>query len=835
MTSSSLTHKSSKESPFNNNVDVQAITQKLMPVAPHRRRSSQNNGDGDISANVSTLNRVTTATTQSINDVENIFEVMPETELAMQILVSSIMSPNDMRSPELTWSATGSKVPAPVVAEMLEVLKDHFETEYDIKSKLQSMLEDALFITGSYPLMVIPENSLDDIINSRESISMEHITPFLDGNHVCKSMGILGPSDTTVPAGKRGSGLESFFNVANAIQINSKSPIDPLVTITDNFSAVRMPEIANRMRTKNIAQAIAGKIRISNESGAKDGLPGRELTLSEVATTFYERKSSRTRHTVDIRTTDQSSRVAVGHPMTLKLPSDSIIPVHVPSDPKDHLGYYILLDMYGNPISNSKDSSYYKELTNISDARKKSVSSNILEHVSSSMYASSCGEANREDLNELEDMYSRAMERDLLARLKNGLYGQNVEIANANEIYRIMFARKCADMQTQVLYVPAELMTYVAFDYNRSGVGRSLLDKSKMLSSIRAILLFSNTMAAVNNSINSRTMNIDLSPEDMEPEQTVDLILAEWAKKDSGGLPLASTNPTDIIDGIKRAATSVVVTGNPNWPDTKVTVENNQQNNVIVDNQLDERLRERHLMSLAVNPELVDSSATIDFAIEAINRNLLFNKRLSMYQMRTEFFLADHVTKYTLNSGKLMSELIKIVTKGISPEDGQAVKDAIAEDLIDEDVLAEFPKMTASEAIADVMERLTVELPNPDNTKLSNQLDQVETYGRALDAVLPAYFSEDVLSSKGAEDSRVNFQIVKGFFLQQFVTENNIMPEIQDLFKPNGDPQIVELLERNELVSGAVSKIVDGITKRAKDTDKSTDSNDSDDGDFGGY
>lgn len=828
MSKSSLTSDTKVRALFGNNVTAEAVVKKLT-----RDRNSINTHDNDDYLQVSpmSLSRIAQGTTQSMNDIENIFEVMPETELAMQILVSSIMSPNDMRAPELTWSATNAKVTPEKAAKMIKSLKTYFEGTYNIKGKLQDMLEQSLFITGSYPLMIVPENALDTIINSKTSISTEAIRTILDDNQVCKSMGILGRGATNKETTTRKAGIENFLDMSTMPEVSSTSPADKNVFVTDNYSSVRLPAAVAKLRRTKLGSVLGGVV-----GNTKLGIESSDISLSQISSMFYERKKDSQANTVAIPTVDTAVGAPVGHPMELRPPSDSIIPVHVPGNPEDHLGYYVLLDQFGNPISNARDSNYYKELESNRASISKTTSGNILSHMNQSMMPSS-SPVTAESVTEMQEVYSRAMEKDLLERLRNGVYGNNVEISNSNEIYRIMLSRTLANKNTQVLYVPAELMTYVAFDYNRMGIGRSLIDKSKMLSSIRAILLFSNTMAAIKNSTNSSRLNIDLDPEDMESDSTVEQIMTSHAQLEAGGLPLASTNPMDIIDGIRRAATQVVVTGNPNWPETKVSMESLRKDHVVVDSVLDEQIRDRLLMSWGVTPELVDSSATIDFAIEAVHRNLLFNKRLSMYQDKTEVFLSEHVVRYSLNSGTLMKELIETVIA--NSERGEDVAASTAEELglTNSDDDENTDDLTAMELVVDFLDNLHIDLPAPDNTKVANQLEQLELYDRALTAVLPSYISEDMLRETIGEgegsDVGAIMSVIKGYFLRRYVLENNILPEVHELFATDDtDPQLLSMIEKHEATSHGIGQIVKAITKSSISKVKTGDSESSDNAEY---
>ncbi len=63
----------------------------------------------------------------------------------------------------------------------------------------------------------------------------------------------------------------------------------------------------------------------------------------------------------------------------------------------------------------------------------------------------------RESLDYSARVYGDMIQRDRLARLRNGVYGSGVEIARREEVYRVMFARALAKQNSQLLFIPAEL------------------------------------------------------------------------------------------------------------------------------------------------------------------------------------------------------------------------------------------------------------------------------------------------------------------------------------------------------------------------------------------
>jgi hypothetical protein len=191
-------------------------------------------------------------------------------------------------------------------------------------------------------------------------------------------------------------------------------------------------------------------------------------------------------------------------PLELNIPVEAWVPVHAPSDPSVILGGFALCDQYGSPVHRGTVKDFYQQL-NQGMSPTSGAHSQMLGRMRSTLldYGYRAGNGTN-DVDAMLRMFTGIVEEDIKRRLKNGVSGDTATLSSNDEIYRIMFARACAQMQTQLIYIPKRFMTYFTFDVDEKGVGRSLLTLTKTMSSIRATVDMANFFATVRNSTNYR-------------------------------------------------------------------------------------------------------------------------------------------------------------------------------------------------------------------------------------------------------------------------------------------------------------------------------------------
>lgn len=779
-------------------------------------------------------------TASNIADSENMLNVLPDLSLGMQIVIANILSPNDMLSTELGFEFD-SDVVGDVSGSLIEVVKSHFVDVYKIEPQLNKMLEDILFRTGSYALAIIPENSIDHAINGHQRVSMEALTEdFVDGK--VRNLGILGNSVVTAPKdiqaaimkqAKPGSfyasitaGVSMESDAANVSGYVSDIP-ELCLSIQDNPNILKHPILHDKVAQDKMAD-IYSAFGLGMESDRESMWEDKNAEGVNVSSLYKPRTFKHTQ-TLVLKPRTMLDKDTVGHPLVLHLPSESVIPVHVPSNPEEHIGYFVALDQTGNPIKANTDSDYYRQLMGVdSNSTGSNMDSFMNERMGTAMAGGGGGEGRKLNYEDRVRIYMDIVKRDLNERLSNGVYTGSCVVSSPEEIYRIMFARACQQMYTQLVFIPLSMFTYMAFDYRENGVGRSLLESTRIIGNLRMVNLFANSRASIKNSINRELVSVTLSPKDKDPIKTLSQVKHMHAEAGYDEFPFRAS-PQDITRFIARAGTQYSVTGNSRIPETRVDVQQMQNNHAKVDTEFDELLKKWHLMGIGVTPEAVDMSMSPDFATSVISSNILQAKRALNQQQMLTFYISDFIRKYTYASSTLMGEMRAIVDKNRATDS----------------VLKTLPaKMKADAIISRFLQTVHVTLPTPNASQLDMQLEAYTKYEEALDRMLRNFMSDQLMGENElGEMSSALPQLIESFRaiqLRRYMRDNNILPELFDLLSRDakGKP-VLDVAEEQasfiEQITPSIVEYLKRVTANRKKAEALTkDLGLSDSGGFGG-
>jgi len=186
---------------------------------------------------------------QQAKDADNAFEVLPDLEMVAQIAISSILSSKDLITTTVNYDCVNIDVPFELRNSLITVAMKHFRDEYKLHSYLYDILYDVMFKTGSYPVAIIPESSVDALIKSgREGIAKESLHEKVA--KLLKPVGILGSTET--PTESSAIGLESLTKqslplttATSVIKFHPEGNTTDFgsLHLTDNMDTLKVPRL----------------------------------------------------------------------------------------------------------------------------------------------------------------------------------------------------------------------------------------------------------------------------------------------------------------------------------------------------------------------------------------------------------------------------------------------------------------------------------------------------------------------------------------------------------------------------------------------------------------
>lgn len=751
------------------------------------------------------------STYSKIQNNDDIVKMFPDIELCIQILVSSIISPNDMTSSKLSYKAPDLKLPPDIKMSIVDLIKTHIDKNYNIDNKLATILREALFTKGSYIEAIIPEASLDDVISQHNYTGNVSIEQFFR-DKLQPTYDFLGPS---TESGSVRISTEEYANFDFKVEKSTVGPnkkVDIVITqedlnieITDNPRVLTMYQHILKSKQKETLEKIYhGRISTEND------------TLDKY---FREASYYKQKDVVNVLIKDDASRESVGKPLVFKLPTESVIPVHVVNDPSKHLGYFVLLDQTGAPVNAAAQSEDYEKSTYDLD-KGQGEKMGLVSKAYEALYGMTKDDVK---LDNLEEMYSTLVENMIKKKLSQGLFGELVTIKENADIFRVMLYRALRNQQTKILFLPSELVAYYAFEYRDNGTGKSLMEKASILYSIRSILLFTRIMASIKNSTTVTEVQATLDEHDPDPDKRVDQIKSEVLKSRQALLPLGVIRPDDLADWTHKLGLRFKIQ-HPSFPNVDISTSDVNSSKVLPDDELERIIKEAIIMSYGLTPEIVESGYGSDFATTVVAKNMLTAKRVTRIQEQFTPLVSEHIRKIARNDMELINSIKELIDNNKKPINTFIKK--MKNDKSEEG----FNKLKQTEItdyITNVfINEIEVTLPEPQPYEANSVKNAFDDYKTMIEETADIIFSSDALPDEYAGQISGKIDTIKGIFksvlFRKWMLDNNYMTEIGDFLTKDeeGKPVFNILEDYSEFVNTVTEAFIPFLKTRLKDKNK---------------
>ena len=797
------------------------------------------NPDGASGMTVAGAQEISRSIMARMEDNQNTMQLFPDIELAEQIVISSILAPKDMGSSELIYKLTDNRFPAVLTNELLGVLKEHISKNYKLREQCSDILSDAMFKKGSHVKAILPESAVDELINSNSVVATENIFPsdiFADrtGSSLT-SMNLLGspvPKDTTERRNPKYV-LESIVNAGAGVSPSIynedesvRKALEGLVEVTDNYNLLKFQKLVDAISVSSVRKAVGTRLDKASMTFATESykfFEGKKaegkMTEEQMKQLLYRNSVSQYKPFLTIPSKDNLRRKSVGRPMVIDIPSEAAVPIHVPGSPEKHIGYMVPVDADGNFITlgSAFDNAAGMAGMMSSDKSNSSLGSLLTEKARKNLATQN----EQPTIENATEIYADIIEKDFLQRLANGKYGRELRIGRNMDIMRIMLIRALKAQFTRLVYVPAEYVTYFAFKYHDNGVGKSYLDDLANITSLRALVLFSKTMARVKSSIETTHVNVKLDPRDHDPAGTLEKAKHLIAKTRQQFFPHGLNRVVDLTDWISRAGIQITFEGHPKMPTTSFDFETKNMQHPPPDDGLEEDFRYQTYMHFGLSPDAVDTAAKSDFATVIEKSSIMFSKRVTVWSDAFSEDLTDYARKILNNDNELIDALLEVLKNHKSEIDSMMTDE-------EKEFYTTHPKEFSEFLIYQFSSSLKVDLPKPEFTSLQNMNTSFTDRANAYKAAIEYVIDESVLPSDlGGEASNYVATLQKVWLaglMRKWMAENNYVPEVMEIsqLSEEGKPAI-DLLELTESHSKNLMLAVATLLNKVKSARVATD------------
>lgn len=784
--------------------------------------------------------------------------VAPEIENAALILVSSILSPNDLQDSGLQFSLENEHISDTIKEDILNEITNYFNNDFDIGNKLSEWIKECLFGCGSQPVLVLPDFKFDELKSSAygTTASLEnYVVSIIDQSVYTNVAGMenLVPNKIDQLLFYAGENITSVKQLSAEDkkrfdkEITEPIKIDLLNLLSDEMSQL-FPRVKDKTDAKKIDQlrdtfvseltAAIEDTTINITTKMKDGDVFR-ITENPKILRFHNQFSMNKKYDLANRLhnfMDEDNRVYKAEPVVaitsetkgdgkrsktfptvMVLPPESVKPVCIPGNNKEHVGYFIVLDQFGhplvaeeNPLDQSSCGDGYgsaafdaffssrniRSLSSLTNGSKGLIVSKIFEHIL--------------------DKYLKSKVADI------GL--GDMDVSQLSSITQVMLRRLLYHKQTIMIFVPEPYITYYAFDYRPDGTGKSKLEDAAFILHLRTTYLVTKILAMQKNAIARQTVSFDLTDKTADPEQVVEQMRNTFVSSASTSF---TANPSEIIrTAADRSVRFMPTNGYPGIENFKVESDTDSSGRVEGgDDNLLDTLNTLWIDFLDVPHDALNKLGENEYARSIVANHLFFAKKILKYHGQLET-LDDKFVRSVIRYAKpLRSSIAKLLNKDGSNSDITPTTTGTDASKID---------------IDDIIDSICTSLPTPKIAPDKAQFAEIKEYMDNIDELVNRLISSEMVPGDD-QDIKNSVDVLKAMFKSKLTKQFTEIVGIDTIFDI---PTLDDTLPvQSELLSiYSIAKNLSQMFKSAataldvnKDTEEEFANTDSGGGDMGGF
>lgn len=651
-----------------------------------------------------------------------ILQLMPEVDKAIKLIVASCFAPNDLSPKEVSVTFEDKSLTEEDSGRLSTFATEFFQEKLNLKTAAPDWVYQFGYESGSTIFAVIPTQSFakiqDESFIGSESFIREVIEPLSKET-------IFGFGDTRNNASQIRvdvKGLESF---SSAIILNTLKDTEEDEA---KLKLIKKPE--SNPYTEKLISKIVGVESLSLtdnpailEANSKVKEKVDKRTDDILKKVFGQVPKQESIVSVDPNpVVDEKNKDGYGDPILVRLPPESVSIIHTPGNPSDHIGYLVLLDVNGTPISAvTNDESHMNKTTDYNSNQ-----GNIFAQVYNA-YGVNTGNRGVSNEETNSKIYNQIVTQHLKNRLDSAGYS-NIALGNSDAVMRCMFFRFMQAKQTRILFLPKQLVAYMTLEMDQNGYGVSQLDKIKFNLALKMTVQISKVLAALKAGMDKRSINVKFTENMMEdPEYFFQNVMREYAQKNTMAF---SIDPNVVQTQIIDKSISIKGTDIPgmeqfdltNEPDTRST-------GVDIGDDLLTYIDKAIQNGLDVPASAMNSLSEDEYARSIVTTNLFFAMSIGIKQdiiVKCISYLLRIYAKYS----QTFRDKLRDTLEGDKNKPNTKTIDDVSDTGFDLD---------------DLISKLTINLPKPNVAPSKAQFEALEAMISAFQTTINALYSDDAI------------------------------------------------------------------------------------------
>lgn len=740
----------------------------------------------------------------------NRFRILaPEIEQAALILVSSILSPNDLQTTKLKIHIRHDKLTEDTKEKISNMLESYFNDTFNIGEKLDKWYKECLFKSGSQPIFILPDIKFEELRNRPISATDNNFAANIgtEGmvNHTVSNLNteINKILNTTVYTDIHTDNYKISVEGLKQLQKNDNTKFrDEFIhPIMDDVRAIVEDDLTKAYPISDQMSSDSRKIMMDEREKAIANLSSslenttiniitkmndgdvfritenpeilrfhqnyslqRKYNLTKKFNQFWDKDlttfKSEPIAPISVEEATDGSKTKV-YPTTMILPPESVIPVCIPGDPTQHIGYFLVLDQFGHPLI-AKEEEFDNSMCGNGEGAK---AFNTVFGSAGQTGLFRLGDATR--VNVVSKIYEHILDKYLKAKL-DGIGIGDMDISQYNSIIQVMFRRLMFHKKTILVFIPETNIIYYAFDYREDGTGKSKLENMDFILHLRTTFFVAKIMAMMKDAVDHRNVTVTMDDKVANPEQLLqqikDLFIAQRSF-------IFNSNPADIVRTINDNSLSVSGEGIPGLPNFKVEHGQVSNSTQAPDDNLLDTLNTLFIDFLDVPHSALNQLSENEYSRSIVSNHLFFAKKIIQYQKKIEPINDKFVRVYTRYSKPLRNAIAKIINK-----------DGSETEVVSTTTNGDAAKL----GIDNIINSIHTELPTPKLAPDKAQYEEINTYLQSISGLIDNLMPDDVLpdadddAKRYMNNFRAYFKLMATRKLCEIIGIDNIF-EVPDL------------------------------------------------------